>query len=47
MQALIIALIKEMMKSLFSAGKPTMEDGAKKGKLEERLKDKVKKDGWK
>lgn len=42
----LVKLIIEVVNALLSAVKPTMEDGAKKGDLEKRLKDKVKKDGW-
>jgi hypothetical protein len=42
----LVKLILEGIKALLSV-KPTSEDGAKKGDLEVRLKDQIKKDGWK
>jgi hypothetical protein len=43
----LVKLIIEGLKALLGALKPTMEDGAKKGDLEVRLREKAKKDGWK
>lgn len=46
MKAFLIELIIKVFKALFKASKPTMVEGAGKGKLEESLQDKIKKDGW-
>ena len=47
MQQFIINLFLALVKALFGAFTPKMQEGAKPGELEERLKAKAKKDGWK
>lgn len=46
MQAFFIKLILSIVEKLFKSSKPTMQEGKGKGKLEESLQDKLKKEGW-
>jgi hypothetical protein len=47
MQQFFINLILELVKALGGVFTPKSEDGASKGDLEVKLKDQIKKDGWK
>lgn len=46
MNGLIVSFIIEILKWLFESIKPKTVNGAGSGALEERLRAKVKKDGW-
>jgi len=44
--AFVMSLLKWMFKGLSKNVKPKSQNGAQPGKLEKRLKAKIKKDGW-
>jgi len=46
MNGLIVSLIVELLKWLFESTRPKSIDGAGPGALEDRLRAKIKKDGW-